>query len=192
MNKIEEIRLLNEKILQCNKCKLNKLRGFGFGNPNSKIMFIAQNPGMQPENSTTKSEDIIPFSLNTKEGEASGKWFRNFLNEFGLTNDDFYITNIIKCPRTNSNDPPTEIEIENCREHFTNEFQIQDPTLIIGLGSPSKIFMKLDQNGQLIKKDEFYLISIWHPSYILRSFGNKFDEWIKQAEPIRNLTKLMK
>ena len=191
MDKIKELQLLNEKILQCNKCKLNKLRGFGYGNPNSKIMFLAQNPGSQPKDSTTKSEEIIPFSLDVEKGEASGRYFRMFLDEFGLTNNDFYITNIIKCPREDSNDPPTDEEVENCRDFFHDEFELQEPELIVGLGSPSQKYMKIESNGKLEKRGDTYLIALWHPGYISRS-SSFFDQWIKKAEPIRSIIKKIK
>jgi DNA polymerase-3 subunit alpha len=190
-NKESEFEELKTQIAACNKCNLNRLRGYGFGNLNSKIMFLAQNPGRQPKDSAIqKNEDIIPFALHTEKGEASGLYFRNLLNEFGLTNNDFFVSNIIKCPREDSNSPPTPFEIENCKQFLVKEFELQEPDLIIALGNPSRDFLGLAKNGVLEDRNGTAVISIYHPGYISRGPSKEtIQTWYEQLNPARDIIK---
>jgi len=181
---------LNERILLCNKCELNKLRSFGYGNINSKIMFIGQNPGKRPEYSMIRSHDIIPFALNLNLNDRpnAGYWFGKLLTYFNLTVNDFYITNIIKCPRKDSNNAPNKLEISNCSDFLNAEIRIQKPKIIIGLGGSSKNVLQLKEFGRKgIKKEEDIIkISMWHPGFVNRYGGKNFKEWILQLECIKD------
>jgi len=166
---MSNIKNINNKILNCYKCKIAPNRGVGFGNIKSNIMFIAQNPGWQPE---IKSKDIIPFALNTEKGKASGYWFRKLLNKCKLTNDDFYITNVIKCP-TNKNRCPKEKEVENCFEHLQREIKLQVPKLIVLLGNSAK---ELFENKKNEISKNIKIIYIYHPGFI-RYNPHLFKRW---------------
>jgi len=156
---------LNKNILSCNKCNnISPNRGLGYGNIESRVMIIAQNPGWQP---LSKSEDIIPFGLD-KGGENSGKYLVKLLKELEIK--DFYLTNIIKCPTLN-NRPPTKEEINNCIIKLNIEIRLQKPKIVLLLGKiAEKEFSRIQYTGA----DK--IISCWHPGYISRN-PRMYDKW---------------
>lgn len=169
--------LINSKIEQCDKCKIAPNRGFGWGNIRSKIMFIAQNPGWQPDSRTS---DIIPFGLDDG-GENSGKWLKKLLNKAKIDETQFYITNVVKCP-TPGNRPLTEAEIFNCLRFLRMEIKEQQPVLIFLVGKSSQQVFK-DHLNILLKgmRDEYLWFSheMWHPAYIMRT-PSLYKEWKKE------------
>ncbi len=72
---------------------------FGVGNPDADLMFVGEAPGAD--------EDVqgIPFV-----GRA-GQLLTKIIEAIGLTRDDVYIANVIKCrPPENRNPEPDEVE----------------------------------------------------------------------------------
>ena len=93
---------IREDIGDCTRCKLctlgRKQIVFGVGNPNADLMFVGEAPG--------RDEDIqgIPFV-----GRA-GQKLTQIIEAIGLTRDDVYIANVIKCrPPENRNPEPDEV-----------------------------------------------------------------------------------
>ena len=86
----------------CRKCALCEGRTNvvpGFGNPEARVMLIGEAPG--------KNEDLQgrPFV------GAAGKYLTELLGYAGLTRDEVFIANVLKCrPPSNRNPQPDEIE----------------------------------------------------------------------------------
>ena len=86
----------------CRLCPLGETKTnlvFGVGNPNARVMFVGEGPG--------KNEDL--------QGEpfvgAAGQKLNGILAQAGLTRDEVYIANVIKCrPPGNRNPRPEEIQ----------------------------------------------------------------------------------
>ena len=86
----------------CQLCPLGATRTnlvFGVGNPHARVMFIGEGPG--------RNEDL--------QGEpfvgAAGHKLDALLSCAGLTRDEIYIANVVKCrPPGNRNPKPEEIE----------------------------------------------------------------------------------
>src|SRR5271154_6268832 len=74
---------------------------FGAGNADADLMFIGEAPGA--------NEDLqgLPFV-----GQA-GKLLQRLLEEIGLSREDVFIANVLKC-RPPGNRDPLPAEIENC------------------------------------------------------------------------------
>jgi len=111
-------------LMDCKKCKLHKTRTNivkGYGNEDSDIMLIGEAPG--------RNEDINgkPFV-----GRA-GIILDNMLELIGLTREDVYITNIVKC-RPPNNRNPTGKEIESCSIYLDMELDRVNPSIIIPMG----------------------------------------------------------
>ena len=157
------IELAAHLIRQCQKCplgatKTNAVPGEGPMDP--VIMFIAEGPG--------KSEDQQgrPFM-----GQA-GKFLDELLPMAGLSRDQVFITNMIKCRAPNNRDPEPE-EIETCREHLDRQIIILDPKLIVTLGKFSTgKFLPGEPIGQargkLRRKNGRFIYPIMHPAAGLR------------------------
>jgi len=95
---------LEQFIGDCDRCKLSKGRKhivFGEGNRRARLIFVGEAPGVD-EDLTGK-----PFV-----GQA-GKLLTDIIRSMGLTRDDVYICNIVKCHPPGNRDPEAD-EIETC------------------------------------------------------------------------------
>lgn len=151
----------------CILCPLSKERTQivpGRGNPTASLMFIGEGPG--------KEEDI--------KGEPfvgrSGKLLNKIFQELNIAENDFYITNIVKC-RPPDNKTPTSSESLICTKHLlVKEIEIINPKVICTLGSTASQFFtpKKTRLEELKKTTLSYhnaiVIVAYHPAYILRNF----------------------
>jgi uracil-DNA glycosylase family 4 len=142
---------------------------FGEGNPDSPLILIGEGPGEQ-EDKTGR-----PFV-----GRA-GQLLERALLDNGLSRDDVYITNTLKCRACDwvdgkaKNRPPTESEAQNCRRWLSVQLQIIQPEIILCIGAPSANNL-IHKNFKITKERGKYFpcefakaaIATLHPSYILR------------------------
>lgn len=115
---------LNNEIKDCTGCVLYKTRThsvIGEGNPESKLFIIAQAPGDQ--------EDL----KNRMFVGPSGGIFRELIKKAGLTWNDFYISNLIKC-RLPQCRKPKIAEIRACSSYLDREIKIIKPEIMAPLG----------------------------------------------------------
>ena len=157
MNK--KLEIIKQKVIKCTKCELCKTRTNsvpGKGNFHSNVIFVGEAPG--------KNED--------KNGEPfigiAGKRLSMALEGAGISRDEVYITNIVKC-RPPKNRVPTTIERETCKEYLKQEISIIKPKIICILGNTafnsilggSEI---IKFRGKLVKKDnQLYFLTV-HPA----------------------------
>jgi uracil-DNA glycosylase len=176
MLKSVALKMINDKICACEKCeeltsyrKDNNYKYVpGTGNSNAKVMFIGEAPG---ENEAKKG---IPFC-----GKA-GKLLTNIIEATGLSREEVFIGNTIKCRPPNNRDPESE-EIENCRKFLDLQIKTIDPEWIVCLGRiASARLLSLDSDtpiSSLRGKIYDYLgrkvICTFHPAYILHSSADK-------------------
>ncbi len=115
---------LNQKIINCNHCQLSTIRKhavIGQGNSSSDMMLIGQSPG--------KVED----ESNSLFVGPSGQIIDKLLVFAGVTRDDIYLTNLIKCILPKSR-RPSHNEIRECSNYLDREIEIVDPRFIVPLG----------------------------------------------------------
>lgn len=122
--KTQRIEKLKKQIANCQRCALSKTRTHtvpGEGDILSKIMFIGEAPG--------RNEDLEgrPFV-----GKA-GKVFDQLLASIGLTRQDIYLCNILKC-RPPENRNPLDHEIKACVGSLDIQLKIIDPIILATLG----------------------------------------------------------
>lgn len=121
--KEEYSKLVNE-IMRCTKCPLyisRKKPVPGEGSLNPKIMFIGEAPGARED------ETGRPFV------GAAGQLLTKLIEGVGLTREEVYITNIVKC-RPPSNRDPREEEIISCLPYLKKQLSLIRPRLIVTLG----------------------------------------------------------
>lgn len=94
---------------------------FGYGNPETKILFIGEAAGYY------ESIERKPFV------GQSGKLLTKILEEIGINREDVYITNIVKARPPDNRDPFPE-EIEAFRPYLDKEIEIIKPQIIVTLG----------------------------------------------------------
>lgn len=150
---------------------------FADGVAESEIMLIGEAPGAEED------AQGIPFC------GASGKMLDQMLSYIGLTRQkNFYITNTIFW-RPPGNRRPTPEEIAICKPFVEKHIALIKPRLVILVGGTA-IASVLDSNhgitkmrGQFFEYENEYLDSnvnitaIFHPSYLLRSPGQKRLAW---------------
>jgi len=134
---------------------------YGFGKSPCDIMFVGEAPGKAGCGTTG-----IAFT-----GDRSGKFFQECLQECGLSKEDVYTTNIVKCCPEN-NRTPTATEIANCVKYLIQEIERVNPKYIISLGAPATNFFIAGKMSTLINKPfrwgERVIVPLYHPAYALR------------------------
>jgi uracil-DNA glycosylase family 4 len=149
----------------------------------SKFMIVGQNPGFN------ECKQDRPFV-----GPA-GENFNKEIEKHGLTRDDFYITNIVKC-HTDNNQKPSMTSINRCAPFLQMEINILMPLFIITLGAPSFGYLCPDSiydkalgnmtHSKIIDKKVF---AIYHPSPLNLNLESRRRAFEKQ---IATLCKLVK
>jgi DNA polymerase len=158
----------------CRRCKLHKLGRkqvvFGVGNPDADLMFVGEAPGADED------EQGIPFV-----GRA-GQLLTKIIEAIGLTRDDVYIANVIKC-RPPQNRNPEQDEVDTCEPFLFRQIDTIKPKVIVALGTfaARALLRTLDPISRLRGHVYDYrgakLIPTFHPAYLLRNPASKRDVW---------------
>lgn len=170
----EALQLIRGDLGDCTRCKLHTLGRrqivFGVGNPDADLMFIGEAPG--------RDEDIqgIPFV-----GRA-GQLLTKMIEAIGLTRDDVYIANVIKCrPPENRNPEPDEVA--SCEPFLYRQIDSIAPKVVVALGAVAvKALLKSDApisrlRGRVIDYRGAKLVPTFHPAFLLRSPDKKREAW---------------
>jgi DNA polymerase len=121
---LSELTELYKEIIVCVKCVLSQGRVHavpGEGPEDAEIMFIGEGPGFHEDRQGR------PFV------GAAGNYLNELLAKIGLTREQVYITNVVKCRPPGNRDPQPE-EIEACRPYLDKQVELIRPRLIITLG----------------------------------------------------------
>jgi len=164
---------LEHFIGDCRRCKLSKGRKhivFGEGNQRARLVFVGEAPGME-EDLTGK-----PFV-----GQA-GKLLTDIITAMGLTRDEVYICNIVKCHPPGNRDPEAD-ETETCLPFLRAQITLIQPEVICTLGRIS--LQSLVDKGLKISRDrgqwrsymDIPLMPTYHPAYLLRYPQAKRQVW---------------
>jgi uracil-DNA glycosylase len=138
---------LEREALACVKCPL-ATQGrtqvvFGTGDPSADLMFVGEGPGEQED------RQGIPFV-----GRA-GKLLTRLIEGIGLTRDDVYIANVVKC-RPPGNRDPLPIEIESCRPYLEAQLSFIDPRVVVTLGNfATKLLLDTKEGITKLRGREF-------------------------------------
>jgi DNA polymerase len=158
----------------CRRCKLHKLGRrqivFGVGNPEADLMFVGEAPGADED------EQGIPFV-----GRA-GQLLTKIIEAIGLTREDVYIANVIKC-RPPQNRNPEQDEVDTCEPFLFRQIDTIKPKVIVALGTfaARALLRTLDPISRLRGRVYDYrgvkLIPTFHPAYLLRNPSSKREVW---------------
>ena len=134
----------------------------GKGNVFADLLIIGEAPGAKEE----------------LEGKPyvgkSGKLLNELLGKVGIDYlEDIYFCNVIKC-RPPNNRKPTSKEINFHKPWLLQQIKLVDPKIIILTGSTAmKTILEVKDpiknlRGKWMKKDGRDIMTIFHPSYLLR------------------------
>lgn len=169
-----DLTAIREDLGACERCKLftlgRKQIVFGAGNPNADLMFVGEAPGADED------EQGVPFI-----GRA-GQLLTKIIESIGLSRDDVYIANVIKC-RPPGNRNPEPDEIAECEPFLVRQIQSVRPKVIVALGTfAAHALLHTDApisrlRGTFYEYQGAKLLPTFHPAYLLRSPDRKRDVW---------------
>ncbi len=163
---LEQIR---NRALSCERCGLCSSRTnvvFGEGVLEGGLMFVGEGPGADED------QQGVPFV-----GRA-GQLLTQILSAAGISRDQVYITNVVKC-RPPGNRVPTYEEMMACDQFLQAQILLVRPRLLVLLGStPTKWILKTQEaisklRGQWFQWRGMEVMPMFHPSYLLRNPSNK-------------------
>lgn len=179
--KEESLGQIRQDLGECQRCKLAPTRMnivFGVGNPRAELLFVGEAPGKDED------EQGLPFV-----GRA-GQLLTRIIESMGMTRDDVYICNILKCrPPGNRNPEPDEIAA--CEPFLLRQIDAVAPKVICALGAfgARTLFQTREPisriRGKLIDYRGAKLIATFHPAYLLRNPNEKRRVW-EDVLKIRN------
>ncbi|HZJ26688.1 MAG TPA: uracil-DNA glycosylase [Acidimicrobiia bacterium] len=180
MSSFASFEALEQAALGCEACALSETRTqvvFGVGDPHADLLFVGEGPGAQ--------EDMqgVPFV-----GRA-GQLLTKLIDGIGLTRDDTYIANVVKCRPPDNRDPQPS-EIEACRPYLEAQLDFIAPTVVVTLGNfATKLLLDTTQGITQMRGREYpypagddrlnadrVLIPTLHPSAVLRSGGARLAD----------------
>ena len=187
----KKLKKIKEQVTECTNCELSQTRTNsvpGKGNFKSDVIFVGEAPG---KNEDIKGEPFIGIA---------GKKLSNALENAGISREQVYITNIVKC-RPPKNRVPTIIERDTCKNYLEKEIQIIKPEIICILGNTAfkslldgKEIIKF--RGKIVKKnDQLYFLTI-HPAAtiynqkLISILKKDMKKLFKLIEEIKNKKKI--
>jgi uracil-DNA glycosylase len=158
----------------CTRCKLCTLGRsqivFGVGNPKARLMFVGEAPG---EEEDKKGEPFV--------GRA-GQLLTKIIEAIGLTREQVYIANVLKCRPPGNRNPETD-EVEQCEPFLFRQIDVIQPKVIVPLGkfAAQSLLRTMDPitrlRGRAFDFRGATLIPTFHPAYLLRNPSAKREVW---------------
>ena len=162
----------------CTRCGLAGGRTqvvYGVGDPDADLLFIGEAPGMHED------KQGIPFV------GAAGQLLTRMLEGIGLTRDEVYIANIIKCRPPGNRDPQPD-EIEACTPWLIEQISLIQPVVIVTLGNFATKFVLQTTQGITRMRGSVHpwhgrtVIPTFHPAAILHGGGEKSRQFTELQE----------
>lgn len=162
---------LAKSLHDCQRCKLAKLGRtqvvFGVGNPHASIMFVGEAPGFHEDQ---QGEPFVG---------AAGRLLNDLLASAGLSRDQIYIANVIKCRPPNNRDPEPD-EVDTCKPFLMQQIEMIRPKLVCTLGNwATQTLLERKVGITKVKAQAFYMknfviFPLLHPAAALHQ-GNLLE-----------------
>src|SRR5438270_2108481 len=173
-HKAEALATIQEDIGDCTRCPLayagRRTIVFGDGDANSRLMFVGEGPGADEDTSG------IPFV-----GKA-GQLLNNMIQAMGLTREQVYIANIVKC-RPPANRVPEPLEANTCDQFLLRQIDVVQPQVIVALGSTAAMYLLGVKQSLSALRGRWHrcrgakLAVTYHPAFLLRDPKMKSEAW---------------
>ncbi|RXI27382.1 uracil-DNA glycosylase [Aliarcobacter trophiarum] len=177
-NSLEELKKSVENCYLCDLSKTRKHTLFGYGDINSKLMFICDEP--------SKSEDELGAFFVGNAGEMLAKMIEGSLK---IKKEEVYTTNLVKCRGKQ------EAKIQNfdsCNCYLLKQIEIVKPKIIVAVGE--RVYDYLLKNsgsfskdrGKVLNFNSTNLVPIYTPLHLLKNPSLKKDTYLDMLK-IKNL-----
>lgn len=164
---------LKKTLSNCQKCKLSQCRTnivFGSGSKEARLVFVGEAPG--------RDEDLSGEPFVGRAGQLLTK----MIEAMGITRNDVYICNVVKCRPPENRDPEAD-EIAACEPFLKQQLADIKPDIIVGLGRyacqtllQSKTPMS-QIRGIWHHYEGIHFMPTFHPAYLLRNPPAKKEVW---------------
>jgi DNA polymerase len=158
----DSLEKIASEVVVCPLCELARSRTHavpGEGNPEARVMLIGEGPGWHED----------------KQGKpfvgASGKFLSELLSNAGLSREEVFITNVVKCRPPGNRDPLPD-EIQACAPYLERQINVIDPDVIVTLGRfsmsrffPGERISKI--HGQAKEVGNRLVVPMYHPAAAL-------------------------
>lgn len=179
---------LQSAVLSCQGCDLSKGRHrvvFGAGDRTAPWMFIAEAPGAEEDQ---QGEPFVG---------QSGKLLDAMLSALGLTREQIYLTNVVKCRPPGNRDPDAH-ELKCCAPFLQRQIELVQPEIIVLLGRiAAHALLHTDRAlGELRNQVYHYgeknipVVVTYHPAYLSRTPHDKHKAWLDLSRAKKILSDL--
>jgi uracil-DNA glycosylase len=161
---------LAEEVSKCDRCpELFSTRTqtvFGVGPVPVELCFVGEAPGADEDR---QGEPFVG---------AAGQLLNKIITAMGMTRDEVYIFNTLKC-RPPRNATPTAVQLNNCREFFDRQLDLLQPKFLCCLGAVAAKHVLNTKvgitklRGRVHEYRGIPVVCTYHPAYILRLTGQE-------------------
>ena len=172
-DKAAALQLIRDDLGDCTRCALHKGRNkivFADGDPNARLMFVGEGPGADED------AQGLPFV-----GRA-GQLLNNMIAAMGLTREQVYIANVVKC-RPPGNRTPEPEEANTCSPFLFRQIDVVRPQVLVALGATAATYLLGHRQplaglrGRVHAFRGMQLIVTYHPAFLLRDPRQKKEAW---------------
>ncbi len=167
----EELVAVFHEARACTRCALSGSRTqvvFGAGNADADLMLVGEAPGAEED------RQGLPFV------GRSGALLTQMLEEAGLSREQVFIANTLKC-RPPANRDPSPGEVETCRPWLYEQIRLIEPRVVATLGNFATKLLSGDPTGitrvrgtaraRRLGGRAVWLYPLFHPAAALRATG---------------------
>lgn len=164
---------LMKDVYGCTRCPLWEKRTSvvpGEGDLHARLMLIGEGPGAQ-EDATGR-----PFV------GVAGQLLDKMLAAIGLSREQVYIANVVKC-RPPQNRVPAPEEAQACIGYLRAQVALIRPQVIVCLGATSARYVIGEScritrdRGQWVERKGVWIMPTFHPAALLRDESKKRPAW---------------
>jgi len=183
---VKALKIIREDLGDCTRCVLHKQGRkqivFGVGNPKAELMFVGEGPGADED---AQGEPFV--------GRA-GQLLNNMIKAMGISREQVYIANIVKC-RPPGNRTPEREECETCSPFLMRQIAVVKPKVVVALGAVAAKTLLAMNASMMQLRGRFYdfrpagvrsndpnwdgckLAVTYHPAFLLRDPRQKGEAW---------------
>ena len=183
---VKALKIIREDLGDCTRCPLHKQGRkqivFGVGDPKAELMFVGEGPGADED---AQGEPFV--------GRA-GQLLNNMIKAMGITREEVYIANIVKC-RPPGNRTPEREECETCSPFLMWQIAVIKPKVVVALGATAAKTLLAMSSSMAQLRGRFYdfkpagahsndpnwqgckLAVTYHPAFLLRDPRQKSEAW---------------
>jgi uracil-DNA glycosylase len=170
--RLVEIRDVLGDCQRCRLCSGRKKIVYGVGSPTAPVMFIGEGPGADEDRT---GEPFVG---------AAGQLLTKMIGAMGLTREQVYIANCVKC-RPPENRTPQADELALCMPFLHAQIEAIQPKVIVALGKTAAQALigehvsitKIRGVWRSFRKGPIKMMPTYHPSFLLRTPSEKRAAW---------------